>query len=46
MADNPELSIGFQAPNFTLASSTGTNISLSDFHSKSNVYLFFIREYI
>jgi peroxiredoxin len=46
MTDNPELSIGSLAPNFTLASSTGVDVSLSDFHSKSNVYLFFVREYI
>jgi peroxiredoxin len=46
MTDHPDLSIGLPAPDFTLSSSTGTNISLGDFRSKSNVYLFFVREYI
>jgi peroxiredoxin len=46
MTDYPELIIGTLAPDFTLPASTGIDISLADFRSKSNVYLFFVREYI
>jgi peroxiredoxin len=46
MADNPDLSIGTLAPEFSLTASTGTEITLANFHSKSLVYLFFVREYI
>jgi len=45
MTDNPELSIGSHAPDFTLPANTGADYSLHDFRSTSNVYLFFIREY-
>jgi peroxiredoxin len=45
MRDNPELSIGSHAPDFTLPANTGTDCSLHDFLPKSSVYLFFIREY-
>ncbi|MFZ2095368.1 MAG: hypothetical protein WAV05_01905 [Anaerolineales bacterium] len=45
MMDNPDLIIGSLAPGFTLPASTGIDISLADFRSQSNVYLFFVREY-
>ncbi|WP_026476163.1 thioredoxin-dependent thiol peroxidase [Alkaliphilus transvaalensis] len=35
------LVVGEQAPNFTLASTNGENISLSDFKDKNDVVLFF-----
>ncbi len=40
-----ELSIGSNAPDFSLPASTGGTISLSGFRDKSAVYLFFIREF-
>ncbi len=45
MADKPELAIGSTAIDFRLPASTGGEISLSDFRGKSDVYLFFVREY-
>ncbi len=45
MTDKAELSIGSPAKDFRLPASTGGEISLTDFRSKSNVYLFFVREY-
>jgi peroxiredoxin len=45
MADVPDLTIGAIAPEFSLPSSTGTNIALINFRSTNNVYLFFVREY-
>ena len=45
MADIPDLTIGTLAPEFNLPTSSGTDITLSSFRSKSNVYLFFVREY-
>jgi peroxiredoxin len=38
--------IGSLAPDFKLMASNGQEICLSDFRGKSNVVLFFIREYI
>jgi peroxiredoxin len=45
MADITDHSIGSQAPDFNLHSSSDTDITLSSFSSKSNVYLFFVREF-
>jgi peroxiredoxin len=45
MAEVPDLSLGNIAPEFSLPSSTGTDIALINFRSKNNVYLFFVREY-
>jgi peroxiredoxin Q/BCP len=36
--------IGSLAPNFSLLATNGNQISLSDFHDKTNVIVFFIRE--
>ncbi len=40
------LAVGLPAPGFRLPSSTGGEISLADYGGKSNVILFFVREYI
>jgi len=40
-----ELEVGTLAPDFKLQSTTGDEISLSDFRGKK-VILFFVREYI
>jgi peroxiredoxin len=45
MPDNPELSIGSLAPDFTLPAHTGGECSLHNYRSTGNIYLFFIREY-
>lgn len=45
MTDIPELTIGALAPEFNLPASTGMEISLANFRSKINVYLFFVREF-
>lgn len=37
----PEISVGDKAPDFTLQSQTGENVSLSQFLGKKNVVLFF-----
>ena len=46
MTDNPELTIGTPAPEFSLPASSGAEISLSNYHTRNNVYLFFVREFI
>jgi len=46
MTDNLDITIGSLAPEFSLPASTGTEITLVDFRSKNNVYLFFVREFI
>jgi peroxiredoxin len=46
MTDNPEVSIGTPAPEFSLPASNGSEIALANFRSKNNVYLFFVREFI
>ena len=43
--DSIEAKIGSYAPDFSLPASTGTEIGLSEFRNKSNVVLFFVREY-
>jgi peroxiredoxin len=45
MTDIPDLTIDALAPEFNLLASTGTEIALANFRSKSKVYLFFVREY-
>jgi peroxiredoxin len=45
-ADSIDAKIGSIAPNFKLKASNGQEIALSDFRGKSNVVLFFVREYI
>ncbi len=45
MADEPNITVGSIAPEFTLPASNGTEISLADYRNKNNVYLFFIREF-
>ena len=45
MKDNLEITIGSLAPEFSLPASNGTEVALADFHSKKNVYLFFVREF-
>ncbi|MBE0669832.1 MAG: peroxiredoxin family protein [Anaerolineales bacterium] len=42
--DSIEAKIGSLAPDFKLRATNGQEISLSDFRSKSNVIVFFIRE--
>jgi peroxiredoxin len=45
MAEDHDLSVGAEAIDFTLMGSNGNDVSLSSFQGKSNVYLFFIREF-
>jgi len=42
----PDLTIGSLAPDFSLPASNATEIALANFRSKTNVYLFFVREFI
>ena len=46
MKDDLDITIGSLAPEFSLPATTGTDITLADFRSKNNVYLFFVREFI
>ncbi len=39
------LMVGSPAPDFRLSASDGREVGLADFRTKSNVYLFFIREF-
>jgi peroxiredoxin len=43
--DSIDAKIGSLAPDFKLPSTNGLEIALSDFRSKNNVILFFIREF-
>jgi peroxiredoxin len=43
--ESVELTVGSLAPDFRLLASSGIEVGLSDFRSKSNVYLFFVREF-
>lgn len=45
-ADSIDAKIGSLAPNFKLKAGNGQEIALSDFRGRSNVVLFFVREYI
>jgi peroxiredoxin len=45
MTDIPELTIGSLAPEFNLPASNGSEIVLTNFRTKNNVYLFFVREF-
>lgn len=40
-----ELSVGSKAPDFELPATTGNKIGLSGYLDKSDVILFFVREY-
>jgi len=40
------VAIGSLAPEFRLAASNGGEIGLADYRGKTNVVLFFVREYI
>ncbi len=46
MSTNFDTKIGSLVPDFKLKASNGQEIALSDFRDKSNVVLFFVREYI
>ena len=41
-----DLAVGSLAPDFRLPASSGLEVGLSDFRLKTNVYLFFVREYV
>jgi peroxiredoxin len=45
-SDTIEAKIGSYAPDFRLPATNGTEIGLSDYRNKSNVVLFFVREFI
>jgi peroxiredoxin len=45
-ADSIDAKIGSIAPDFKLKATNGQEIALSDFRGKSNVVLFFIREFV
>ena len=45
MTDQLEPTLGAHAIDFSLSASTGTQISLSNYQAKKNVYLFFVREF-
>jgi len=44
-SDIIEAKIGTHAPDFRLPTTNGHEIALSDFRQKSNVVLFFVREF-
>lgn len=45
MNDNSGMMIGSAAVDFTLPASTGGEIALSDYRTRQNVYLFFVRAF-
>ncbi len=45
MADQLEPTEGARSIDFNLIDANGKQISLSDYHSKKNVYIFFAREF-
>ncbi len=45
MSDQIEPTVGSHAIEFSLSASTGAQISLSNYLTRKNVYLFFVREY-
>lgn len=45
MTDLLEPTVEARAIDFSLSASTGTQISLANYLGKSNVYLFFVREF-
>lgn len=45
MTSAPDLSIGMKAIEFSLPASNGSEISLVNYSTKNNVYLFFVREF-
>ncbi len=44
-SDSIEAKIGSHAPDFRLPATNGREIGLSEFRNKSNVVLFFVREF-
>ncbi len=42
---NIEAEISFPAPDFKLTANDGRQIGLTEYHGKSHVVLFFVREY-
>lgn len=48
MADSNQttLDTGLMAPDFCLPSSMGGEVCLSDYQGKSQVFLFFVREFV
>lgn len=45
MSDMLEPVVGARAIDFSLSANNGTQISLSNYLTKKNVYLFFVREF-
>lgn len=45
MSGIPEPTVGARALDFSLPASGGSEISLADYRTKQNVYLFFVREF-
>lgn len=45
MGDIPEPTVGARALDFILPASNGSQISLADYQTKKNIYLFFVREF-
>jgi peroxiredoxin len=44
--ENPEsLEVGSPVPEFRLPASTGDEVGIADYRGKSNLILFFVREY-
>jgi peroxiredoxin len=46
MSQSMELAVGSPSPTFRLPASTGVEIGLADYAGKSNVVLFFVREFV
>ncbi len=44
--DTIDAKIGSYAPDFRLPATNGNEIALSDFRGKSNLVLFFVREFL
>lgn len=45
MMDTTNLAVGTKAPDFTLPATNGSEISLVNYYTRNNVYLFFVREF-
>ncbi len=45
MDENVVVEVGSEAPDFTLSSSDGTPIRLSDYRDREHVTLYFMREF-
>ncbi len=44
-AANTEVSVGSRAPDFSLESSSGAQVALSDYRGRRNVLVYFMREF-